>query len=56
MRNIYDENMLRSLSHYSGVRREWRLEMDSWLHKDSIDSVDIILKECKEGLWGHCKG
>ena len=37
---------------YADVRREWRREIENWMSIENT-TIDMILKECKEGLWGH---
>lgn len=35
---------------FSGVRREWRLEPDSWL---AARDLGALMQEAHAGLWGH---
>lgn len=44
----------RELRLYSGVRREWRCEINNWLNVDT-HTLNAILIECKDGMWGHYK-
>lgn len=39
------------LFRYSQVRREWRMEPDSWLHVTS-DAASRLVGECDGGWWG----
>ena len=45
-------NNVLELSLYSGVRREWRDEIDNWMNIDGHD-VSTIISECNMGLWGR---
>ena len=51
LKHIIGENS-KQLCLYAYVRHEWRREIESWVNIDNT-TIDIILKECKEGLWGH---
>ena len=44
----------KELSLYAGVRREWRREINDWMTIEN-NTIYIILQECRDGLWGHCK-
>lgn len=33
------------------VRREWRMEMDSWIHGFKKEKIHIIIQEVQDGLW-----
>ena len=40
-----------TLFKYSKVRREWRLEAESWRDL-SLDELTILISECEDGWWG----
>ena len=43
--------LLRELSSYYAVRREWRMEPESWMDM-TPEGAATILNECRSGLWG----
>ena len=50
VRTVLGARAVRELWPFPRVRREWRLEPESWLAMD-VD-VRCILSECASGMWG----
>lgn len=50
--SVHVADKWRFLALFSDVRREWRVELDSWCAVDT-SSVDIICEECARGMWGQ---
>lgn len=51
-RHLETHNVLRALSVFSLVRREWRTEAPNWLDADAT-TLRCILDEAMDGWWGR---
>lgn len=49
---MLDADIFSSLRQFYAIRREWRMEAESWLQMD-LETIQIIYLETQCGLWGR---